>query len=85
MSNRIRTIAFWATTIFGPASFVIGGYLHPTRDPQVMATLAHLGYPVYFATITGFWKLPGAIAIVVPGIPRVKEWAYVNLSPLSTV
>jgi len=50
-----------------------------------MATLAHLGYPVYFATITGFWKLPGAIAIVVPGIPRVKEWAYVNLSPLSTV
>jgi len=50
-----------------------------------MATLAHLGYPVYFATIMGFWKLLGAIAIVVPGIPRVKEWAYVNLSPLSTV
>jgi len=76
MSTRARTIAFWATTIFGPASFVIGGYLHLTRDPQVMATLAHLGYPVYFATIMGFWKLLGAVAIVVPGIPRLKEWAY---------
>jgi uncharacterized membrane protein YphA (DoxX/SURF4 family) len=76
MSTRARTIAFWVTTIFGPASFVIGGYLHLTRDPQVMATLAHLGYPVYFATIIGVWKLLGAIAIVVPGIPRVKEWAY---------
>jgi uncharacterized membrane protein YphA (DoxX/SURF4 family) len=76
MSTRARTIAFWVTTIFGPASFVIGGYLHLTRDPQVMATLAHLGYPVYFATIMGVWKLLGAIAIVVPGIPRVKEWAY---------
>jgi uncharacterized membrane protein YphA (DoxX/SURF4 family) len=74
--EQIRTIAYWITTILGPASFVIGGYLHLTRDPQVMATLAHLGYPAYFATIMGAWKLLGAIAIVVPGLPRVKEWAY---------
>jgi uncharacterized membrane protein YphA (DoxX/SURF4 family) len=74
--ETIRTIAYWITTILGPASFVIGGYLHLTRDPQVMATLAHLGYPAYFATIMGVWKLLGAIAIVVPGFPRVKEWAY---------
>lgn len=71
-----RTIAYWTATILGPASFVIGACLHLTRDPQVMATLAHLGYPPYFATILGVWKLLGAIAIVVPGLPRIKEWAY---------
>ena len=71
-----KTAAYWAVTILGPASFVIGGYLHLTRDPQVMATLAHLGYPAYFATIMGVWKLLGAIAIVAPGFPRLKEWAY---------
>jgi uncharacterized membrane protein YphA (DoxX/SURF4 family) len=71
-----KTVAYWATTILGPASFVIGGYLHLTRDPQVMTTLAHLGYPAYFATIVGVWKLLGAIAIVAPGLPRLKEWAY---------
>lgn len=65
--QRARTIAYWITTILGPASFVIGGYLHLTRDPQVMTTLAHLGYPPYFAVIMGAWKLLGAIAIVVPG------------------
>ena len=75
-TSNAKTIAYWVVTIFGPASFVIGGYLHLTRDPQVMATLAHLGYPAYFATIMGTWKLLGAIAIVVPGFPRVKEWAY---------
>jgi uncharacterized membrane protein YphA (DoxX/SURF4 family) len=75
-NSNARTIAYWVVTIFGPASFVIGGYLHLTRDPQVMATLAHLGYPAYFATIMGAWKLFGAMAIVVPGFPRVKEWAY---------
>jgi uncharacterized membrane protein YphA (DoxX/SURF4 family) len=74
--ERARTIAYWITTILGPASFVIGGYLHLTRDPQVMATLAHLGYPPYFALIIGVWKLLGAIVIVAPGFPRVKEWAY---------
>ncbi|MCU1381567.1 MAG: hypothetical protein JWL71_264 [Acidobacteria bacterium] len=72
----MKTAAFWAATILGPASFVIGGYLHLIRDPQVIATLAHLGYPVYFATILGVWKLLGAIAIVMPGFPRLKEWAY---------
>jgi uncharacterized membrane protein YphA (DoxX/SURF4 family) len=74
--SNVKTVAYWVVTIFGPASFVIGGYLHLTRDPQVMARLAHLGYPAYFATIMGTWKLLGAIAIVIPGFPRVKEWAY---------
>jgi uncharacterized membrane protein YphA (DoxX/SURF4 family) len=72
----MKTAAFWAATILGPASFVIGGYLHLIRDPQVIATLGHLGYPAYFATILGVWKLLGAIAIVMPGFPRLKEWAY---------
>ena len=72
----MKTTAYWVATILGPASFVIGGYLHLTRDPQVMATLAHLGYPPYFATILGVWKTLGAIAIVAPGFQRLKEWAY---------
>jgi uncharacterized membrane protein YphA (DoxX/SURF4 family) len=72
----MKTYAFWIATQLGPPSFVIGGYLHLAHDPQVMATLAHLGYPAYFATILGIWKLLGAIAIVSPGLPRLKEWAY---------
>jgi uncharacterized membrane protein YphA (DoxX/SURF4 family) len=72
----MKTTAYWVATILGPASFVIGGYLHLTRDPQVMTTLAHLGYPPYFATILGIWKTLGAIAIAAPGFPRLKEWAY---------
>jgi uncharacterized membrane protein YphA (DoxX/SURF4 family) len=74
--EKARIIAYWVTTILGPASFVIGGYLHIARDAQVMTTLAHLGYPDYFATILGIGNLLGAIAIVIPGFPRLKEWAY---------
>jgi uncharacterized membrane protein YphA (DoxX/SURF4 family) len=74
--NRPKTIAFWATTILGPASFVIGGVLNLTHANQAAETLTHLGYPAYFATILGVGKLFGAIAIAAPGLPRLKEWAY---------
>ena len=38
-----------------------------------------LGYPVYFIPFTGWAKLIGVIAILVPGLKRVKEWAYAGL------
>ena len=75
-NQRIKNIAYWTTTVLGPASFVIGGVLHLSQSEQVVATMSHLGYPLYFASILGVWKLLGAVAIVVPGLPRVKEWAY---------
>ena len=74
--QTIRNVAFWTTTILGPASFVIGGVLNLSRSEQVAVSMHHLGYPMYFASILGFWKLAGAITIVAPGWPRLKEWAY---------
>jgi len=74
--ERIKTIAYWVTTVFGPASFVVGGIIGLTRGAEMLSELAHLGYPSYFSTILGAWKLLGAIAIVVPRFPRLKEWAY---------
>lgn len=38
--------------------------------------ITQLGYPVYFLTIIGVWKILGTIAILVPKYPLVKEWAY---------
>ncbi|HJZ77320.1 MAG TPA: DoxX family protein, partial [Vicinamibacterales bacterium] len=74
--NTFKTVAFWFTTLLGPTSFVIGGVLGIRQSPDVVAGVHHLGYPLYFATLLGVWKLLGAIAITAPGLPRVKEWAY---------
>src|SRR5215470_15196702 len=74
--QTVKTVAFWTTTIFGPTSFIIGGLLQLSQAETVTLTLRHLGYPVYFASILGMWKLLGAVAITLPGLPRVKEWAY---------
>jgi uncharacterized membrane protein YphA (DoxX/SURF4 family) len=74
--ERAKNVAYWVTTIFGPASFVMGGVLHVMMTPEVVSTLHHLGYPSYFAIILGVGKLLGVAAIVSPGFPRLKEWAY---------
>lgn len=46
------------------------------RAPEIVQGLARLGYPTYFATMLGVWKLLGVAAIVTPGHMRLKEWAY---------
>jgi uncharacterized membrane protein YphA (DoxX/SURF4 family) len=74
--GRMTTIAYWITTIFGPASFVIGGFLFVTHGEEQVMQLSHLGYPSYLLTILGVCKLLGAIVIVIPRFPRLKEWAY---------
>lgn len=74
--ERMKTIAFWICTILGPTSFVIGGFLNITQSEQAIIGLQHLGYPLYFAYILGFWKLAGAVTITIPGFPKLKEWAY---------
>jgi uncharacterized membrane protein YphA (DoxX/SURF4 family) len=75
-TEKIRNIAYWTATIFGPTSFVIGGVLNISRTEQALATLSHLGYPGYFAVTLGAGKLLGAIVITLPALPRLKEWAY---------
>jgi hypothetical protein len=38
-----------------------------------------LGYPLYFMTILGAWKVLGGAVILAPGLPRLKEWAYAGI------
>ena len=76
---KLRPISYWVIT--GLVAFFIGsgGLAELMRVPGNIEGLVHLGYPAYFATIIGFWKVMGAIAILAPGFPRLKEWAYAGI------
>jgi uncharacterized membrane protein YphA (DoxX/SURF4 family) len=51
-----------------------GAYL--THAPKMVEAFTHLGYPLYFMMILGTAKLLGVIALLLPRLPRLKEWAY---------
>jgi uncharacterized membrane protein YphA (DoxX/SURF4 family) len=76
---KYRNIGYWAATGLTAFAFAFGGVMDVMMTPDVVAGLAHLGYPAYFGAIIGVWKLLGALAIVVPGFARVKEWAYAGM------
>jgi len=75
-SEKLKSIAYWLTTILGPTSFVVGGTLFLLHHEQPLSQLKQLGYPEFMLTILGFWKLAGAIVITLPRLPLLKEWAY---------
>ncbi len=73
---KAKTIGYWVSTALIALMLLPGGVLQVTRQPQNVEGFAQLGYPVYFMVLLGVWKLLGGVALLVPRLPRVKEWAY---------
>lgn len=71
-----RLAVYWVTTALVVFQLGSGGIASVLRIPPVVQGMAQLGYPAYFCVILGIWKVLGAIAILVPRFPRLKEWAY---------
>lgn len=77
--SRSHIIAYWVTTALVVSELALGGVWDILRVPQVRSLIERLGYPPYFLVILGIWKLLGAIALVIPRFPRLKEWAYAGV------
>lgn len=76
---KLKSISYWVITIVVAFCIGSGGAAELAGVPGTVDGLVRLGYPAYFVTIIGFWKLLGAIAILAPGFPRLKEWAYAGI------
>lgn len=76
---KTKTAAYWICTILIAFSFLSSGIAHLLRVPQVVEGITHLGYPLHLITLLGVWKILGAIALLVPGFPLLKEWAYAGI------
>lgn len=49
------------------------------NSEEAVKFMTHLGYPPYFTPFIGVAKVLGCIAILIPGYPKIKEWAYAGL------
>jgi hypothetical protein len=71
-----RPVAYWLATAAVVGEMGLGGAWDIARLPMVATLVTHLGYPSYFLVLLGTWKVLGALAILVPRRPLLKEWAY---------
>jgi hypothetical protein len=75
-----KQVAYWIATILFSAFMGFDAYAYLSHDPKMTAAMASLGYPTYFMAILGTAKLLGVLAILVPGVCRLKEWAYAGFT-----
>lgn len=75
MTKRNKII-YWISTLWLALGMTSVGIVQLMRMPSEIDSITRLGYPVYFLTIAGTWKILGVIAILLPKFPLLKEWAY---------
>jgi len=75
MTKRNKII-YWIATVWLALGMVSTAIVQLIKMEKETAMMKHLGYPIYFLTIIGIWKLLGVIAVLLPKFQLVKEWAY---------
>src|SRR6185503_12714344 len=75
MTKRNKII-YWIATLWLSLGMLSTGIVQLLKTEKEVDLMTHLGYPVYFLTIIGCWKILGVIAVLIPKFPILKEWAY---------
>ncbi|MEV5030212.1 DoxX family protein [Paenibacillus sp. LPE1-1-1.1] len=81
---RGKMIAYWTVTLLLAAAVMLSGIGQLMQYGGNVELVTNLGYPLYVMTILGIWKVLGAIALVMPGFPRLKEWVHAGIFFLMT-
>jgi hypothetical protein len=82
MRNKI---IYWVATLWFTLGMGTSAFVQISKTPaEAVENMTRLGYPAYFFTILGVWKVLGLIAILSPRLPLVKEWAYAGFFFVTT-
>ena len=74
--EKRNKIIYWIFTALFTIGMLASGIQQVLKTKEMTDMVIHLGYPAYFMTIIGTWKILGVIAVMMPGLKLLKEWAY---------
>jgi hypothetical protein len=75
-----RKIVYWIATVVFCALLGLSGLAYLAGVERFVEAITSLGYPPYVLTILGTAKVLGVIALLAPGRPLLKEWAYAGFA-----
>jgi uncharacterized membrane protein YphA (DoxX/SURF4 family) len=78
--SKARSTGYWITTSLASLNLLIAGTAYLAGVQVVRDGFAELGYPAYLMTLLGGCKVLGGLALLAPGFPRLKEWAYAGIA-----
>ncbi len=77
--EKRKLIWYWIITALLSFCIFSGGMAQALQVKGVIQGFKPLGYPTYFISIIGIWKVLGIIAILIPKFKLLKEWAYAGI------
>jgi hypothetical protein len=77
---KSHTWISWTITGLMAAFILLSSVPDVLRVPGALSVFKHLGYPSYLLLLLGTAKTLGVAAVLVPGVPRIKEWAFAGLT-----
>jgi uncharacterized membrane protein YphA (DoxX/SURF4 family) len=75
-----RKIAYWGATGLVTIVTLFAGVGYLTSAPEAVENFRHVGYPQQLRVLLGIGKLAGAIVLLLPRLPTLKEWAYAGFT-----
>ncbi|MEO5890316.1 MAG: DoxX family protein [Ferruginibacter sp.] len=77
--EKRNKIIYWISTALLSFGMLGSGLAQIFHAKEMVDLVVPLGYPLYFLSIIGTWKILGVIVILIPGFKLAKEWAYAGL------
>jgi len=75
-STKPTKIIYWIATIWLALGMFSTGIVQLIKMKEEVALITGLGYPVYFLTLLGLWKILGVVVVLIPKFSLLKEWTY---------
>jgi hypothetical protein len=80
MKPKTIKICYWVFNILICGLMLSSAIPEIINGPDATKFTNALGFPPYLNPFLGVAKLLAIIAILTPGFPKIKEWAYAGLS-----
>jgi DoxX-like family len=75
-----RKIAYWGATGLVALATLLAAFNYLTTAPEAVENFQRMGYPQQLRVLLGIGKLAGAIVLLLPRLPILKEWAYAGFT-----
>jgi DoxX-like family len=76
----LQKIAYWGATALVAIATLFAAFNYLTATPKAVENFRHVGYPQQLRVLLGIGKLAGAIVLLLPRLPTLKEWAYAGFA-----
>lgn len=74
--EKRNKIIYWIATLWLALGMLSTAIVQVFKLQVQDDHVTNLGYPGYFLTLLGIWKILGVLALLIPRYPLLKEWAY---------